>query len=99
MSSDTALVLSFAWQVAGACALLHLHLAGNHLDTGGEETETEVTWRMDGSRGRGRVTRVGLGRHSGREFHTSARASSLHSSRMARGVETVGRGVWRARRA
>ena len=27
----TPLVLSFAWKVAGACTLLHLHLAGNHL--------------------------------------------------------------------
>ena len=59
---------------------------------------TRITCRMDGSRGRGRVMRVGLGRHSGREFQTSERASSLHSS-MARGVEKVGRGVWRAKRA
>ena len=31
VAGNTALVLGFAWQVAGACALLHLHLAGNHL--------------------------------------------------------------------
>ena len=67
--------------------------------TGDEVSQvTYITWRMDGSRGRGRVMRVGLGRHSGREFQTSERASSLHSS-VARGVETVGRGVCRASRA
>ena len=32
VSSHTALVLCFAWQVAGAGALLHLHLVGDHLE-------------------------------------------------------------------
>ena len=38
VAGHTPLVLSFAWKVAGACALLHLHLAGNHL---GQVTRSE----------------------------------------------------------